>query len=664
MGVVDSKTGKERIYSAEEIKKACTDMRAYILLATHCAGSGHPGGSLSSVELIASAFLNKLKHNPKNPDWQGRDRFFLSKAHIVPALYAALVYIGYHSLDDMVTLRQLWSPFQGHSDKDKCKGLELSAGSLGQGLGAAVGSALAAKINKENYKVFCLMGDGEQQEGSIWEAAMSAYHFKLDNLIAIVDRNMLQIDGCTEDVMCLDSIVEKYKGFGWNVIEINGHDLEEIIEAYSLAEKTKVRPTVLIAHTIKGKGISFMENKAEWHGKVPNKEQLIQALKELNSGIDYEKYIKIAKDNFEKIEKKVNEDMPKFSKNYWWNSSDMMKVKMEPTRFGFGKALNEIGDDERIVTLHADISDSIKISDFEKGHPERLNRVFSIGIAEQNMMSVAAGLAKEGKIPVAGTYGVFASGRPWDQIRTTICYNNLNVKIGGAHGGISVGPDGATHQSLEEIPLMYYLPNMHLFVPADSIETYKITKKAVLDINGPCYMRFGREAVPIITKPETYFAIGEANVIRYRKESLNFIDAFEIKQASKHKNENEKLTIIACGAMVAESMRAAYILKEEFGIEIRILDIHSVKPIDRKAIVAAMKETSYILTVEEHQVGGFGNIVAGIIAEAKKPEDKFKLKMIGINDRFGESGEPWQLTKYFGLSAEYIAKAAHEFLKG
>ena len=178
--------------------------------------------------------------------------------------------------------------------KINAKALELSAGSLGQGLGAAVGSALAAKINKENYKVFCLMGDGEQQEGSIWEAAMSAYHFKLDNLIAIVDRNMLQIDGCTEDVMCLDSIVEKYKGFGWNVIEINGHDLEEIIEAYSLAEKQK-SPTVLIAHTIKGKGISFMENKAEWHGKVPNKEQLIQALKELNSGIDYEKIYKNSK---------------------------------------------------------------------------------------------------------------------------------------------------------------------------------------------------------------------------------------------------------------------------------------------------------------------------------------------------------------------------------
>ncbi|PIU21710.1 MAG: transketolase [Candidatus Diapherotrites archaeon CG08_land_8_20_14_0_20_34_12] len=663
MGVVDSKTSKERIYSVEEIKKASNEMRAYILLATHCAGSGHPGGSLSSVELIASAFLNKLKHDPKNPAWQGRDRFFLSKAHIVPALYAALVYTSYYSLGEMVTLRQLWGPFQGHSDRNKCKGIELSAGSLGQGLGAAIGSALAAKINNEKHRVFCLMGDGEQQEGSVWEAAMSAYHFKLDNLIAIVDRNRLQIDGCTEDVMCLDSMAEKYKGFGWNVLEIDGHDIEEILDAYDLAERNKGRPTVIIAHTTKGKGISFMENKAEWHGKAPNKDQLIQSLKELNSNIDYEKYIKIAKQSFEKIDAKVKEDTPKFSKDYWWNSSDKMKVQMEPTRFGFGKALNEIGDDKRIVTLHADISDSIKITDFEKGHPERLNRVFSIGIAEQNMMSVAAGLAKEGKIPIAGTYGVFASGRPWDQIRTTICYNNLNVKIGGAHGGISVGPDGATHQSLEEIPLMYYLPNMHLFVPADSIETYKITKKSILDINGPCYLRFGREAMPIVTKPDTYCAIGDANVIRYRKESANFIDAFEIKQASKHKNENEKLAIIACGTMVAESMRAAYILKEEFGIETRVINIHSVKPIDRKAIVSAMKETSHILTVEEHQVGGFGNIIAGIIAEEKKPEDKFKMKMLGIKDRFGESGEPWQLMRYFGLSAEHIAKAASEFLK-
>jgi len=329
---------------------------------------------------------------------------------------------------------------------------------------------------------------------------------------------------------------------------------------------------------------------------------------------------------------------------------------------GFGRSLERIGDDERIVTLHADISNSIRITAFEENHPERLNRVFSVGIAEQNMMQVAAGLAKEGRIPVTGTYGVFASGRPWDQIRTSICYPNLNVKIAGAHGGISVGPDGATHQSLEEISLMAVLPNMHVEVPADAVETEKATAACVLEVFGPTYIRFAREATPVVTRSDSPYEFGAATVIRYRGEREEFIDAFEQKLARDYQNEGEQLAIIACGPMVPEAMRAAWILKEERGIETRVLNVHTVKPLDRAAILAAAEEIGTIITAEEHQVGGFGNIIAGVAASRRRHDKPLRIAQIGVRDCFGESGEPWELMKLFGLTAEHIAKTALEML--
>lgn len=666
MGIVDSKTGREKKYSIAEIKEAAREMRAYAVMGIFAAGSGHPGGALSAIDLIAAAYLGPLRHDPKNPCWQDRDRFFLSKAHVVPALYAALGFAEYYPKEDIVTLRKLGSIFQGHNDRLKCEhiGVEMSGGSLGQGLGISVGDALAARLDGKKYRVYCMMGDGEQQEGSIWESAMAAGHFKLDNLVGIVDKNKLQIDGNTCDVMDIDPLADKYRAFNWHVIEIDGHNIEQILKAYEEAARTKGKPTAIIAHTVKGKGVSIMEGLAGWHGKAPNREQFEVAMKDL--GFDLRKADEILKKSTElnkKIEISLEKKMPKFSKNYWWNAQDKMKAEMKPTRFGWGEAIAEMGNDERIVTIHADISDSIKIAEFEKGRPERLKRVFSVGIAEQNMMEIAAGLAKEGKIPITGTYGVFASGRPWDQIRTTICYGDLNVKIGGAHGGISVGPDGATHQSLEEFALTTILPNMHVYCGADYYETKKITKETTLNVFGPCYLRFGREATPIVTKPETQMKLGEANIIRFRGEKDKFVDAFEIKLSSDYKNENECISIIATGSMVSEAMRAAWILKNEFKIEARVVNIHTLKPIDKEAITKAASETKVILTVEEHQVGGFGNIVASVAARNKKFSEPVLIDMIGIEDRFGESGEPWQLLKEFGLTAEYIAERAKKLIE-
>lgn len=642
-------------------------MRAYALVAIHAAGTGHPGGSLSVMDYTAALFLNEMNLEPKDPKWQCRDRVIYSGGHKAPALYVGMAAAGYYGFDDIVTLRKCGSPFQGHPHCLKLTGVEVSTGSLGQGLGIGVGQGLALKLDDCDARVYVVMGDGEQQEGSVWEAAMSASNFKLDNLVAFVDKNRLQIDGKVEDVMNIDPLADKYRAFGWHVIEIDGHDMEAILAAFAEARATKGKPTAIIADTHKGMGVSFMHDQAGWHGvATKDRAQLDAALADLGSpALPKEKVDELlataekwAKD----MEAEIDSKHPKFGHSYWWNAADNMKVKMDPTRMGFGRALKRIGDDERICTLHADISKSICITDFEADHPERLNRVFSVGIAEQNMMQVAAGLALNGKIPITGTYGVFAAGRPWDQIRTTICYGNLNVKIAGAHGGISVGQDGATHQALEEISLMYVLPNMVLEVPCDSVETDKSTEATVLGVNGPAYLRYAREATPIVTTSATPYKFGAANVIRFRGEKPEFTDAFEHRLASEYKNEGETLAIIACGPMVPEAMRAAWILKNEKGIETRVINIHTVKPLDKAAIIAAAEEIGTIITAEEHQVGGFGNIIAGVATTRTKQDKPLRIEQIGVMDTFGESGMPWELMKLFKLTAEDIATKAIEML--
>jgi transketolase len=333
-----------------------------------------------------------------------------------------------------------------------------------------------------------------------------------------------------------------------------------------------------------------------------------------------------------------------------------MRAEMKPTRFGFGECLDKKGSDPRVVCLGADISGSICILDFCKKHDERKPRFFSMGIAEQNMTNTAAGLAKEGKIPVIGSYGVFSTGRNWDQLRTTVCYGNLNVKIAVGHGGVSVGPDGATHQALEDITVTSIIPNMHVLVPCDAIEAYKATHAGVFEIVGPTAMRFAREATPVVTKQETPFKVGKANVMRFRGEKNKFVDAFEITPASEYESEGEKVALVACGPEVPEAMRAAWMLKREHGVDARVVNVHTVKPLDEKALAAAANECEAIVTAEEHQAGGFGNIVAGAIARAdcKKP----RMRMIGVADKFGESGQPWELVWKFGLAGEHIAQAA------
>ena len=695
MPIVNSSTGELRQdYTVEQLERLAAEMRAWTTISLVAAESGHLGGVLSIMDISAALYLKHIRHDPKNPDWEERDRVFWSVGHKAPALYVSLGMaeyfedrkVSFHdevldSLSDMkgveqtLLLRRLGSGFEGHPNRFKLPGLELSSGSLGQGMGVACGSALNAKLDGKDYNCYVILGDGEHDEGSVWEALMFAAHHKLDNLVAIVDLNGLQIDGTTEEVMDKCDIAGRYAAFGWEVFECDGHNMAEILETLENADAVEGKPAVIVARTIKGKGVSYAEDVVGYHGTPPKDgrsgaESLDRALEDLGVTDVFtpqrvDQLLGMVMRYQEEVDKRVEAMVPKFSTDYWWNSGQTMQAKMDATRNGFGYALCRLGGDESMCALGADITASIRMDFFYKPDgatedADRKKRFFSCGIAEANMTLVAAGLAKEGRVTFGGSYGVFSTGRNWDQLRTTAAYNKYPVKIADAHGGISVGPDGGTHQSLEEISLITILPNFIMCVPADSVQTEKATL-AIAERPEPAVVRYAREATPVVTSPDTPFEFGVANVIRFREEAANFVDAFEQVLAPQYATEDEDLSIIACGPMVPEAMRAAWILWREHGMQVRVLDVHTVKPLDEASIARAAAETRAIVTAEEHQVGGFGNLVAGAVARADigKP---IKMAMVGVQDKFGDSGQPWELIKSFGLTGEHIATQCLQLL--
>lgn len=265
----------------KRLNETALAVRRNIIRSIYAAGSGHPGGSLSAVEIMTALYFEKMKVDPQNPKWEDRDRFILSKGHAAPVLYAVLAEKGFFPREELLKLRHTGAMLQGHPDMKGTPGVEMSTGSLGQGFSTSIGMALGAKLDQRSSRIYVLLGDGEVQEGIVWEAAMAAAHYQLDNLTAFLDYNGLQIDGHTDEVMNINPITDKWKSFGWNVVVIDGHDYDQIFDALEKAERAKNQPTMIIAKTVKGKGVSFMENQAGWHGNAPKKEEAEKALEEL-----------------------------------------------------------------------------------------------------------------------------------------------------------------------------------------------------------------------------------------------------------------------------------------------------------------------------------------------------------------------------------------------
>jgi transketolase len=277
-----------RSYTSEDIRyltRKANDIRQDIIRMIHQAKAGHPGGALSATDIVTALYFYVMKVDPQNPDWEERDRFILSKGHACPVWYAALAEKGYFEMKYLDTLRKFHSILQGHPDMKKTPGIDMTSGSLGNGLSLGIGMALAAKCKNLNYNVYVMLGDGEVQEGMVWEGAMSGAHYNLDNLTVIVDYNGLQVDGWNKEVMNIYPLVEKWQAFGWSVVEIDGHNMSEILDAFQKAHKIK-GPVVIVAHTVKGKGVSFMENVCEWHGRAPDDKETVKALQELEKEAD------------------------------------------------------------------------------------------------------------------------------------------------------------------------------------------------------------------------------------------------------------------------------------------------------------------------------------------------------------------------------------------
>jgi transketolase len=279
--MTEPRTGVKLDLSIPELEKMAKQLRRDVITMIATAGSGHPGGSLSAADIVTALYFKAMRHDPKNPQWPDRDRFVLSKGHAAPILYAALAECGYFPVEELSTLRKLDSRLQGHTDRTLTPGVEMSAGSLGQGLSYGIGIALAGRLDKRDYQVYVLLGDGECDEGQVWEAAMFAPHHRMDNITAIIDHNDLQLSGRVCDIMGIEPLADKWRAFNWHVLEINGHDMGEILKALKKAGDVKGKPTVIIAHTIKGKGVSFMEGNVDFHGKAPTPQEAEIALKEL-----------------------------------------------------------------------------------------------------------------------------------------------------------------------------------------------------------------------------------------------------------------------------------------------------------------------------------------------------------------------------------------------
>lgn len=631
----------------EKLQNVANELRIDIVRMIARAGSGHPGGSLSSADIMCALYFGGVLHyDPIDPNLADRDRFILAKGHAAPALYATLARAGFFPRKELVTLRQFGSRLQGHPDSNLLAGVEVSTGSLGQGLSVGCGVACGVKLQQGTAHTFVLLGDGECQEGQVWEAAMFAAHNKLDNLVAIIDRNCLQIDGNTAEVCDPGDIAKKFEAFGWKAFEVDGHDLKALIDVLNQAKELQCgQPKAIIAHTVKGKGVSFMENQAGWHGKAPNADELAVALEDLNApeaDAFWSEEVKIDPSALSDSTEKGSENSHRAGSIQ--NDSNMASAEaflLDPeskeaqtkraTRAAYGVTLAELArKGVPIVAVDADLTGSTTTKSFAAADPAFNERLFNAGIAEQNMTGVAAGLSLVGNVAFTGSFAVFGTGRAYDQIRNTVCYSNLNVKIAPTHAGVSVGPDGGSHQMLEDISLMCGLPHMRVLVPADYASAVASIKLAA-QTPGPFYIRMGRESVPCLYQEGVELALGGSFVLR----------------------EGTDATIIACGLEVVEALKAADTLAAE-GISVDVIDAYSVKPLDTQTILASAAKTGCVVTAEEHSVvGGLGCVVCEVLAE----QGPVPVEFIGMRDRFGKSGSYSELSAFFGLNDAAIVEA-------
>ncbi len=605
-------------------------VRYYILLSTTEAGSGHPTSSLSATDLMTVLmFGGFFRFDSAHPGNHANDRLIFSKGHASPLLYALWAAAGKITEEELKTLRVFGSRLEGHP-ATTFPYTEAATGSLGQGLSVGVGMALNAKyLDKIPYRTFVLLGDSEMAEGSVWEAMQCAEHYKLNNLVGILDVNRLGQRGETMHGHNLEAYQKKIAAFGWDTTIIDGHSYEEISHAYEQASAEREKPFMIIARTLKGKGVSFLENKEGWHGKALSKDDFQKAIAQLGE-IDHTARGTIALASHTTDQKYLSDEftLPPLPPHLETRFPSVAYPKDKPvaTRRAYGAALVRIFPHfPRMVILDAEVGNSTYAELFKNMHPEHF---FEMYIAEQNMAGVALGLARRGKIPFCSTFAAFFT-RAFDQIRMSQ-YSDANIKFVGSHAGVSIGEDGPSQMGLEDLALFRTIHDSVVLYPADAISTEKLVEEAARH-RGIVYIRTTRKDTPVLYDAAESFPIGGSKTLRA--------------------SDKDAVTIVAAGITLHEALAAHEELKKQ-GIAIRVIDCYSIKPIDNAVLEKAARETKAIVTVEDHYPeGGLGEAAAAALSETGA-----RIHILAVR-RMPKSGKPEELLRYEEISKEAITTA-------
>ncbi len=601
----------------EYLEDKANILRLYSLRSTTKAKSGHPTSCLSCAEIIATLFFNQMRIDPENLDYADNDEFILSKGHAAPILYAALAEIGAIPRDKLLTLREFSSELEGHP-VPRVKGIRVATGSLGQGLSIALGIAYAKKLMNIERRVYVLLGDGEMAEGSVWEAINLAGKLSISNLTAILDMNRLGQSGPTMFQWRSEEYERRIKAFGWEVFTCDGHNVDELIRVFEAAKESD-KPAFIIAKTVTGKGVSFLENVDGRHGKPVSADELEIAEKELQPKI---RNVKFKPSNLVKASVRIEREDVDFSVETDYKLGDMVA-----TREAYGRALVKLGEQNgKMIVLDGDVKNSTFTQFFFERFPERSIECY---IAEQNMVGVAVGLQTQGFDVFLATFACFLT-RAFDQIRMA-SYSRANLKIAGSHAGVSIGADGPSQMGLEDLAMFRSIINSIVLYPCDAVSSEKLTAIAA-GYDGISYIRTSRPKTPVIYGNDEEFHLGGSKILR--------------------RSGSDELTIVAAGITVHEALKA-YERLRGYGVNARVIDCYSIKPLDAETLREAYMETGRIITVEDHYAqGGLGEAVSSL---------GLTPRILAVR-RMPHSGRPEELLAEQGIDADGIVREAEKML--
>ncbi|MFE7891579.1 transketolase [Streptomyces sp. NPDC057412] len=603
--------------NTDELVELGQQLRVDSVRASAAAGSGHPTSSMSAADLVAVLFANHLRYDMDRPEHPGNDRFILSKGHASPLLYSAYKAAGAIEDGELLTFRKLGSRLEGHPTPRRLPYVETATGSLGQGLPIGVGVALAGRrLDRTGYRVWVLCGDSELAEGSVWEAAEHAAFEGLDNLTAIVDVNRLGQRGPTRHGHDLDAYARRFQAFGWHTIEIDGHDVDAIDRAYGEARSTTGQPTVVLARTLKGKGVASVQDREGLHGKpLPEADE---AIAELGGRRDRTFHVHEPLTSGQpRPVPSGDADLPR------WDRGEKVA-----TRDAYGHALAALGSGRGdVVALDGEVSDSTRAEFFAKEHPERF---FECYIAEQQLVAAAVGLSTRGWVPYASTFAAFLT-RAHDFVRMA-AVSGAGINLAGSHAGVAIGQDGPSQMGLEDLAMMRSVYGSTVLYPCDANQTAKLVA-AMADLDGVRYLRTSRGADPVLYGPDEEFPVGGSKVLR--------------------SGERDRLTLVAAGVTVHEALAAADALARD-GIDVRVVDLYSVKPVDRETLRRAAEETDCLVTVEDHdEEGGLGDAVLDAFTDGRPVP---RLVRLAVRMMPG-SASPDEQLHAAGIDAASIASA-------